>query len=355
MDFIDILLLFVIIFVLYFLFKNIVLLKEGNNVVDKEKKDKKEELDENFEEIEDKDYLDELIRINNTKNKKFKINPVFVESQYHNDYRDTITAFSNIAPCYKNVFNVNNIPVDYNVMDLDNISHVKKIIKDFIKEVNKNVLNDIPEYRNANSGWDELIPEKKIKSGWEKQMESLGLPGNLYSEPAKKCKIVLLSIDRVEKYETEDELKYVVYLFIKKKFIKDQLLIKVSFVMNKKSINEEREFFDDIKNEEKEIIIEDIFVIGYMTNSTVDTSGKKPDDFYNFEKMENQNMLDDKVILKELIKKYKDRTKEMGQFSVDVCNEDKIKSGKMPNIMGFNTYQSTQPFIDDVLKERTYS
>jgi len=317
-----------------------------------EQTDKKiiiESGNETFNDSDEKDYLDDLIRISNKKKNKFKANPVFVESQYHEDYRDTITAFNNIAPCQKSVFNQSNIPANFSVLHLDNIDNVKKIVKDFIRAINTNVLNDIPEYRNANSGWDELIPEKKIKSGWDKQMEHLGLPTSIYNNPAKKSKVVLLNIDRVEKYETEDELKYVVFMFIMKKNIKDQLLLKVSFVMNKTSINEDREFFDSDKNEEKEIIIEEIFVIGYMTTSTVDTSGKKPDDFYNFGDEENQNMLSDKVIVKELIKKYKDRTKEMGQFTSDINNDQMLDSGKMPNIMGYNSFNS------NVLEERTYN
>lgn len=345
MNLINLMLILIILFILFYI------IKKSYNKKNKMNKNK-------LTKVNDKDYLDELLQINNNINEDNNINPIFVESQYHNDYRDTITAFSNIVPCFKNVFNLSNLPVEYTVINLNNIDNVNKMINDFIKELNKIIIK-MPDYRNPNTGWDELIPDKKVKSGWEKQMEKLGLPPNLYPEPAKKSKIYLLSIDRVEKYETDDELKYVIFLFIKKKYINDQLLIKVSFVMDKKLINEDRDFFKNKleKNNkelnknimELEIIIEDIFVVGYMTlNNTIDTMGKKPDDFYNFEGLENQNMLNDKVILKELINKYKDRAKEMKQFSSDIYNENIFNNGSISNIMGINSFQK------NILNERKF-
>lgn len=326
------------------------------------KKCKKDTSNENFEnnieehfdngcvnDTHDNEYLDKLIQYDKEDYDRV-IKPNFIEAQFHNDYRDTITAFNNIAPNQKQIFNEGNIPVIYTNPPL---KEVKKMIKDFICEVNKNVISSVPDYLSNNSGWDEPLPQKRIKFGWEKQMEALGLPTNLYPDPAKKERIRLIAIDHVEKYETEDEIKYVVYIYIQKKNVKDQLIVKVSFVMSKRLVNQDRKFFDNkFKPDEEHIIIEEIFILGYMTYDSTNRSNKKPDDFYNFDRLEDQEMLDQKIIMKELLKKHRERTTEMKNFNANLDTEGRIFRGELPNIMGSNSYQSTQTIFDDFTKER---
>lgn len=360
MNFIDVILILIIVFVLYLIFQYKPSIKNENITHNSFIKNNKPE--EMFGDIEDnKDYLGEIIKDNkkqkikknNNNNNKDQNNNnyTFVEAQYHTDYRDTITAFNNIVPCQKPMFNPASLPTNRSILEP---KQVKKIVTDFIKQVNDDIINEVPEYRNKNSGWDEPIVEKKIKSGWEKQMESLGLPSSLYPDPAINDKIKLISIDFAEKFETDSEIKYVVYLFIKKKNVKDQLFIRINFIENIKDINEERDFFNN-KNIKKqlEIYIEEIFIIGYMTidtENTQDTSGKKPEDFYKFDNLENQDILDQGVIVKELIKKYKQRTQEMNNFNADLYNDNKMSVGK-PKIMGLNS----NDLVGELFNERSYS
>ena len=72
-------------------------------------------------------------------------------------------------------------------------------------KIYKNIFTEVPDYRTANSGWDEPLQDQQMETGWEKHMQSLGLPKSLYPDPAKKSKVKLEKIDHVEKYETEDE------------------------------------------------------------------------------------------------------------------------------------------------------
>lgn len=259
-------------------------------------------------------------------------NIIFVEAQFHNDYRDTITAFNDLVPCQKIVFNPYNLPANFTIVTED---QVYNIVSDFINELNNIIVKDIPEYRNANTGWEEPIVDKKIKSGWDKQMEALGLPSSLYPDPAINAKILLVSIDRVERYETDTEIKYSVFMFIKKENVSDQLIIKVSFVMEISDVNENRNFFDS-DNGEREITIEEIFMLGYLTKGERSKKGGNIQDFYNFENMEHQNIIDDKTVLKQLMGKYKERAKEMKKFNGELIN-DNIYSGLPPTILGYNS------------------
>lgn len=277
-------------------------------------------------------------------------NIIFVEAQFHNDYRDTITAFNDLVPCQKSIFNPYNLPTQFSVVDENEVA---QMANDFVRELNKIIIKDIPEYRNANTGWEEPIVDKKIKSGWDKHMEALGLPSSLYPDPAMNSKIKLITIDRVEKYETDTEIKYSVFMFIKKDNVSDQLIIKVNFIMELSDVNISRKFFEN-DDGEREITIEEIFMIGYLTHADRSVSkGDNIEDFYNFENMEHQNIIDDKTILKQLIGKYKDRAKEMKRFNGELINEN-IYEGLPPTILGFNSNKVNRSVEKNIMEPRKY-
>jgi hypothetical protein len=238
----------------------------------------------------------------------------FSETQFHNDYRDTITAFGNVAPAQKQLFNRSNFPVKFVNPKL---SEVKELVRGFIKEVNKSVKNNVPDVMNSNSGWDEMMPEQNVKSGWDKQQEELGLPCSIYNEPAKKGKVKLIKVDHIEKYATEEQIRYVTYLILQKVKVKDQMLVRVSFVLD--NLIDERQFFTDSDRKGHKstvtVNIEEIFILGYLTDAKMGAKGKK-DDFYNFEGVEKDGMMDQAEILRQLNQKYKDRQQNASTFDV---------------------------------------
>ena len=122
----------------------------------------------------------------------------FIEAQFHNDYRDTLTAFNNIAPSQRQTFNLAHLPVAMSNLK-PNGNETNGIIKDFISELNENIIGVVPDYRVINSGWDEQLIEPEFKSGWEAHMEKLGLPKSLYPDPAKKALVELIKVDHIEK------------------------------------------------------------------------------------------------------------------------------------------------------------
>ena len=349
---IDLILLLIIIFIflLMYRYRNIISFSNNRNI-----DDIKEQFDDGcLDNSDDNYYIDELVK-DTKEDIDRKINHVFVEAQYHDDYRDTITAFNNVAPSQKQIFNQGNMPIEFTNPDPND---VKKLIKDFIRAVNKN-LSQIPEYRISTTGWDEPLadPGLRVKSGWKKHMEGLGLPSSLYPDPAKKAKIILLAVDHIEKYETEDEVKYVCYLFLKKTNTKVQLVIKVSYVMSKRDINADRNFFDkEFKPDETNVIIEEIFILGYLTIDGINKYGSAPDQFYNFNGLDKQEILDGKTIIKELRQKYRQRAKDMNNFTSSLDNEDKVAHMGVPSMANYKSYLNTYTINEDLLnKNKTYS
>jgi hypothetical protein len=297
------------------------------------------------------DYLDEITKFSdNVSLYDDNYNMEFVEAQFHNDYRDTITAFNNIAPSQKQIFNMSNQPINFSN---PNPREAKKLVADFMKELNRNLIEQVPDYRTPNSGFDELIPDPKMETGWEREMKELGLPKSIYPDPAKKSKVRLLKIDHVEKYETEDELKFSAYLFVKKDNVEDILVIKVSFVLDKRIINQDRLFFME-KPTETNVVLEEIFLLGFMTERGVGRSNDFRDKFYNFGNLEKDGIMDDREIIHQLNVKLSERHKETQRF--DNTLDDQFRSLKLqaPHLSNYNSFQSTQTIYDDLNRPRNY-
>lgn len=245
-----------------------------------------------------KKYIDKILKATKTQ----KINPYFSEMQYHDDYRDTLNAFNLLVPSQKQVFNRSNKPLTSE--SVPDVKEVKRLIGNFVKEVNKIVEKQVHPEVTLN-GWNDMMPEKKQKSGWEKQQEQLGLPKSIYTEPYKKAPIKLVKIDHLEKYSTDDQVRYVTFLIVKKQNVSDQMVLRVSFVLDTSDLNLDREFFDEEKSVYETVVkIEEIFVLGFMTKTSF---GKQSSlqDLYNYDGINNTGITRDKDIMEQLMKKKK--------------------------------------------------
>jgi hypothetical protein len=295
--------------------------KENNNTFVKEiqsddlyKEENYDYLDEIFNDIEFKKNPNEPSVIILKKKSNIKINPFFVDMRVHNDYRDTITSFSNIAPDQRPMFNRSVLPVKQ--IDVDP-KQVKPLVKAFIKRVNEDVKYNVTDELKANSGWDELAPEKKDRDGWKKQMDELGLPDDLYLSPAKRAKIKLLKIDAVQKFATEEQINFIVHMIIQKKNAQDQIIVKVSYILDNIDMNTDRNFNKNSANIDLNVKIEEIYVIGFLTDHKYgDTADRQ--DFYEFNNIEKDDMIDPELVLKQLSNKYKQRQIESDGFNVNI-------------------------------------
>lgn len=246
-------------------------------------------------------YVDKLIKAN--KNKQVAINPYFAETQFHQDYRDTLNAFNLIVPNQRQVFNRSDAPLISE--SVPPVNEVKRLIGSFVKEVNNVVKNQVADNISL-TGWNDMMPQKKMQSGWDKMRQQLGLETSVYTDPMIRAPIKLLKIDHLEKYQTETQTRYVAYLIIQKSGVDDQMVLKISFVLDSNDINLDREFFDEEKSVyETAVQIEEIFVIGFMTKDSKGEQLSSLKDFYNFDGIKHSGITSDKQIMKELIKKKK--------------------------------------------------
>jgi hypothetical protein len=290
---------------------------------------------------------------NNTVLIKEHVNPNFINNQFHNDYRDVITALNNIVPDKKQLFNLANQPVWYTEPETN---EVQNLITDFIDILNSNILSEVPNKRNKNSGWDEAVVDPNMKSGWDTIQESLGLNPSLWNKPATKNKIRIIRINNVQKYETEDEIKYCSEIIIQKNNVDDQLVLKTSFVQDKRPIHNENNFFVS-KNIEMKVTIEEIYILGYLSKEGNDSKLMFDRDevkFYDYNAMEHNNMTDPKYIQHVLMDKYKTRTMEMEQRNATLDEEGQEFHKDLPHIYDFSNIKGTRTIIDDMNMTKTF-
>lgn len=277
---------------------------------------------------------------------KDKLNPNLIYNQFHNDYRDTITALNNLVPERKQKFNLANIPLVYSEPEAD---EVKNLLNDFIKILNENLKAEVPSYRNPNSGWDEAIPDPNIKSGWDKVQDKLGLPTSLWEPPAENNLVKLVGILKVQKYETDDEIKYTISMVLQKLNVDDQMILKGSFVQDKRPLNDENNFFVTTSMDLR-IIIEDLFIEGYLSKEGPDAQLMFDNDkekFYNYDTLEYNNLLDPKFVQKVLMEKYKIRTTEMEQRNAMLDEEGRAFHRTLPSVYDFSNIRGTRTIFDD--------
>lgn len=246
----------------------------------------------------------------NDSNGENKIHRHLVEIQFHNDYRDTLDAFDAMASEEKQLFNQSYLPVK-STADVPS-KEIKELVKNFISALNAIVIEKIDDQQNV-ANWRDNAPHKKHDSGWAKQQRALGLPESIYNEPKGKSIIKLMKIKRIEKHETDHEIKYVIFMILQKINVDDQIYIKVEFVIDKKDVNLDRDFFNDNNSFDVTVGIEEIFVIGYHTKHNFGKPTVK-ETFYTFNELGDSNdqhlMFNPKDIVEILNKKRREHNNE---------------------------------------------
>jgi len=299
MELTNIIIIVILIFIIYYIVKNGLSVRE-NMVSDS---NKSLYISEPFE-----NKKNSSTSIDDITNSFPKVNEFFEEKQFHNDYRDTINALNQMIPNKKYQFNQCEAPVRFELLKS---SDVKPISKKFLAELNRVVKNSIKD-SYAGKNWQDAMPQqqtKEYKSGWDKHMNQLGLPGSIYNDPVKRSSLDLVCVDHVEKYTTEDETKFVIFLILQKRGICDQIIIKLSIVADNKDINLDRDFFKKGSDTyDSKIVVEELFVVGFMTRKNFGKQSVK-ENWYNFKGLGDDKEFTHKQIIKKLIKKKKDLAK----------------------------------------------
>jgi len=247
----------------------------------------------------DNKYLDKMIKTSQL----CEVLPFFVEMQFHNDYKDVITAFDKMTETTgKPLFNRSNEPVKYTPLTPDD---GVDFIDTFLTELNQVLKNKVLDTADLENGWNNIQENPNVENGWEKQMKQLGLPPNLYNKGSKRDNVHLVRIDKVDKFQTDSQIRHDVYCIMQKDNSLDQIVVKVSFLMNQHDLNNDRNFFNDDKTVDLDINLESVFIIGFMTNHSYGSTNKNTrQDFYTFENIEKDGMMDQEEIFKQLKKKY---------------------------------------------------
>lgn len=244
-------------------------------------------------------YLDKILK---SKEKiSDNINSYFLEQQYHRDYSDTIDAIQFLLPNNANLFNNADLPVSNPQIDSSDKSEtrmIKLITSKFIKEINKTVKNNGDSFKDK-MGWGSSSPNKKIKSGWDTQQEKLGLPTSVFVDPASNAPVKLIKIDHIEKYKTDEEVKYTMFMIIQKLNAKDQMVVKTDVIINNRDVDLERDFFKTNNNSyNTNVKIEHISIVGFLTMNNIGSKESR-DKFYDYEKIYNGEMFVEHEIIKQ--------------------------------------------------------
>jgi hypothetical protein len=254
-----------------------------------------------------------------------------------------------MVPSNKQIFNVLNRPLKYSE---PSEKEVIDLVSQFIDNLN-NEIKAVPDVRNNNTGWDESLPDNKVLSGWEKQRKSLGLETSVHPEPLGKTNVDLVDIRKIQKYEIENEIKYSIVLILEKEEADDQIMIKVSFVVDKTNLVDENNFFVEDSFDVR-VFIEDISIEGFFSDYGQDmikqyelTKSKDAE----FKMLENQNIMSDQDIMNELGRQYEKRIREMEMRTSTLDEYGRDVHYTQPDMMGFAAINSTQTIEDDILNK----
>lgn len=318
MDILNIILIVLIMIVIYKFYDETIKLKKSNETFaptkfeENNNDNNKNNSETNVNVIKKKKNISKMFESNcvkrmhkkNKKNNVVSTNPYYQEMQFHQDYRDTLNAF-NLLCEQKKVFNKSDTPI----LKASNppIEEIQELVNRFVKELNKLIRSDVGDIAGQKlDTWNDNMPTTNLRKkddNWNKYMKDLGLPPSIYPEPANRAQIKLIKIDHIEKLETTSETKYSVHLIIQKKNVVDQMIVKISFVIDNNDINLDREFFKQGKNSyETSVIIEDISVEGYLItqgfgNTNYKTTRQKLNQFDGFS---DGRMISEKDVIKQL-------------------------------------------------------
>lgn len=298
-------------------------------------------------------------------NNEVPLNKYFIDIKYHKDYSHVLSALNNLVPRVKTYFNVANIPM---IIGTPSASDIKDLLDNFTILLNNTIDEQVTTFRQSNTGWDEQLPEPKYTSGWEKTQKTLGLIPSLYNEDFPKVHIKIIDIQNLKKYETDDEIKYVMDLIIQGSNIEDQMSFKIGFTIDLRDLKNENNFNKLIPNIQ-DIKIEDLYINGFYSNNQhlINSFGEnnmseeyqKYDILNNFNDFDNfspkNNLTEPKYIQKVLLDKYNLRSKEMNQRNSLLDEEGKDYHNSLPKLYDYQNIYSTQTIFDDMNYKKYFS
>ena len=285
------------------------------------------------------------IKISCTSSPTKHINPIFLNQQYHNEYRDVLTSFDSIASSAK--FNSANLPQKYSEPKQRSVSH---LINFFLTQLNTSI-QEGENSRTSETKWGDATPDPNVISGWEKVRMSLGLSPSLYKPPTPKRIVRVVSVDKIQRYEIDGEAETTIHLLLQKDFVSDQLLIKVSFIEKSNFSCDEDFFIKKSTRFNKKIYINGIFIVGVLSlygQNDKQQAELLDDSMYNFDNLNEDQITDQRAVMKELEKKYVDRVSEMEHRVSMLDEEGKDFHKSLPQLYNYHAYRDIKNVFGDV-------
>lgn len=298
--------------------------------------------------------------------------PYFNKIKFNVNYKDYLTAIEDLVPSKKQYFNIANIPIEkYSIVSGQEILPMINDFVELFSNIAQKNAQELAKYQYSGyltGGWQDSIDiDRAADSGWDKVQKSLGLKPSLYGKEAAYGQLELIAIKEVQKFETDDEIKYVATLVLHKINTLDQMVAKVSLVLDKKIIRDEDAFwkvpvkYDDTSYTFKpsfniQMIVEDIDVLGYLTSKqTNETDSDGVNELYcDYNDLEFSNITDPKYIQKVLMDKYKQRNDEINKRNATLDSEGQEFHRSMMGTYDYPNIKITQTIFDDMNKPRDF-
>jgi hypothetical protein len=270
------------------------------------------------------------------------LNKFFVETQFNDAYRDVMTAINIICPDQKILFNLQSLPVTTTLYDTTKRLpfSILKLVNQFIIKLNDSI-KSLPESGDILNNFNNYLPltadlKKYVDNkGINKFYKDIGVDFNLYADTPPNAPVEFIKIVEARREFTEAETKYIITFAIKKvlQSVSDQMRLSVHFVIKNDPLSGEN-MFDKIISPglSQQVAIEFIFIDGYYTsdyNVDYDCYGAEnntkkismtdgADNFYSFDALGKDTMLNDNDIIKQLNSKYREHEIEMANFNVNI-------------------------------------
>lgn len=245
----------------------------------------------------------------------------FYDNKYHPEYRYIITAINELNGAKKmREFNARGLPILPDMIISDEIVFMTNT---FVKKVNSIMKNPKKGVRK----WDDLTPEIKLESGFERSQRHLGLAATIFNTDIINSPIELVKIDSCEKLETENEIQIKIKIVLGKTINPkiDQISLNVTFRKIKNDISEDTFFRNQL---DPKFIISEVFVFGfYSTKIPNITSYDKDNEKYDMKEAKEDNRdprVDITPMQKEvdfIEKEYKKRSEE-NNYQVSMLDDE---------------------------------
>ena len=268
------------------------------------------------------------------------INPKLLRLQYHVDYTDIITVIRQIVPTQKQIFNVANRPLKYFEPET---SEAGPLVNMFMAQLNRMM--------------KEAQRSAPAMDGFTAHSKELGVPV-LYENKNVTSAARLVGIKQVQKYQTNDELKYLVRFAIGRDGVDDQILLRIGFVIQQTELDEDDFFSSTNKQIPPRVRIEQIFIEGVLV-----ANGKgsyepcnEQDKMFEIDDLERNQLTDPKAILKALEHHHQQKFREMMGRNATIDEDGRVfDMDAYKSVQNTESYRTTRTIFDDFQGERSFS